>query len=161
MYDINDVILSLGGVDRILTPLPIGATDDEILAHLANNVEGIIPTLAQVKAQIPLYIAKVQESDFSKTVSEFENVIQSHLDAEANVYGYDNITNACSYSGAPNPFQAEAMSFVAWRGNVWAYCYQELAKVQAGTRPMPTIEQIISELPVRVQLCRCSLRLTS
>lgn len=86
---------------------------------------------------------------FESTVSTFESLIQAHLDTEANTRGYDSITTACSYSGAPNPFQAEAMSFVTWRGNVWAYCYQELAKVEAGTRPMPTIEEIIYELPSR------------
>lgn len=86
---------------------------------------------------------------FEKIVAEFEAGVQSHLDGEAQAKGYDNIISACSYAAAPNPFQAEAVSFVTWRGDVWAYCYQELAKVQAGTRPMPTIEQIIAELPVR------------
>lgn len=86
---------------------------------------------------------------FEQIVTSFENAIQQHLDNEAKLKGYDNITNACSYAGAPNPFQTEAQSFITWRGNVWAYCYGELAKVQAGTRPMPTIYQIISELPAR------------
>lgn len=83
--------------------------------------------------------------------AKFESDIQSYLDDEAQLRGYDNITTACSYAAAPNPFQVESISFVTWRGNVWAYCYGELAKAKSGTRPMPTIEQIISELPVRVQ----------
>lgn len=87
---------------------------------------------------------------FEQIFVSFENAIQQHLDDEAKLKGYDNITNACSYAGAPNPFQTEAKSFITWRGNVWAYCYAELAKVQAGTRTMPTIAEIISELPVRV-----------
>lgn len=82
--------------------------------------------------------------------AKFELDIQSYLDDEAQLRGYDNITTACSYAAAPNPFQAESISFVKWRGNVWAYCYGELAKVQNGSRAMPTIEQIISELPARV-----------
>lgn len=84
------------------------------------------------------------------SINAFESAIQYYLDSYAQSKGYDNITTACSYAAAPNPFQAEAISFVTWRGNVWHYCYGELAKVQSGTRPMPTIEQIISELPVRV-----------
>jgi hypothetical protein len=87
---------------------------------------------------------------FEQSVQLFENAIQQHLDDAARLKGYDNITNACSYAGAPNPFQAEAQSFITWRGNVWAYCYAELAKVQNGTIPLPTIAQIIAELPVRV-----------
>ena len=93
-----------------------------------------------------------KDKAFTNTVVKFESAIQSHLDAQAQSKGYDNITTACSYAAAPNPFQAEAVSFVSWRGNVWAYCYQELAKVQAGTRAMPTVEQIISELPARASV---------
>lgn len=88
-----------------------------------------------------LSVAKVTES--------FKGYIQDYLDTEAKVLGYDNVLSACSYASAENPYQQEGISFVKWRGAVWAYCYQELAKVQQGTRPMPTIEEIISELPTR------------
>ena len=87
---------------------------------------------------------------FEQTVSLFEKAVQAELDADAQAKGYDNISNACEYAAAPNPFQNESIAYITRRGNVWAYCYQELAKVQAGTRAMPTIEQIISELPPRV-----------
>lgn len=80
---------------------------------------------------------------------EFENGIQAYLDAEAQSKGYDNILSACTYAYPNNPFQAEAESFVVWRSNVWAYCYGELDKVTTGSRTMPTIEQIIRELPTR------------
>lgn len=85
----------------------------------------------------------------AQIASKFEADIQEYLDGQAQLKGYDNITTACSYAAAPNPFQTEAISFVTWRGNVWHYCYGELAKVEAGTRSMPKVEQIISELPVR------------
>lgn len=85
--------------------------------------------------------------DISK---QFEDGIQLYLDRAAQAKGYDNITTACSYAGAENPFQAEAQSFITWRGNVWAYCYQQLDKVKSGEREIPTIEQIISELPPRL-----------
>lgn len=148
--DMNDVIFSIGGVSQITAPLLIDATDEQIKNHLKNNVIGEnIPTLEIVKSQILVFKEQQEKSQFNFIVSNFEYSVQKYLDEEANLHGYDNITNACSYAGAPNPFQTEAISFVTWRGNVWAYCYQELAKVQAGTRPMPTIEQIISELPAR------------
>lgn len=84
---------------------------------------------------------------FEQVVAEFDAGVQAYLDNEAKSKGYDNIVSACSYAPAENPFQAEAITFVKWCGNVWAYCYGELAKVKAGKRAMPTIEQIISELP--------------
>lgn len=100
--------------------------------------------------EFPDYIPYQETKTFESIVEDFEQAIQQELDADAQAKGYDNILSACAYAGAPNPFQAEAISFVTWRGNVWAYCYQELDKVQAGARPMPTVEKIISELPVRV-----------
>jgi hypothetical protein len=111
--------------------------------------DGYEPFIAQGHT-LELIENYVHVPSIEEHIASFENAIQQHLDNEAQLKGYDNITNACSYAGAPNPFQAEAQSFITWRGNVWAYCYGELAKVQAGTRPMPTIAQIISELPVRV-----------
>lgn len=84
-----------------------------------------------------------------KVIAEFEDGIQAHLDVSAQEAGYDNILTACSYVGAPNPFEAESKTFVTWRGNVWAYCYAELQKVISGERPMPTLADIISELPAR------------
>lgn len=88
--------------------------------------------------------------DIALATVAFEQAIQDELDADAKAKGYDSILSACSYAAASNPFQAEAKLYVTRRGNAWAYCYQELDKVKAGTREMPTIEQIISELPPRV-----------
>ena len=64
--------------------------------------------------------------------------------------GYDDIVSACSYAGYPNVFQEEAITFGQWRANVWAYGYAELDKVIAGTRPVPTIPEILAELPALV-----------
>lgn len=80
----------------------------------------------------------------------YEQAVQAHLDAAAQALGYDNILSACSYAGYINPFQAEGQSFVSWRGAVWDYCYAQLAAVQAGSRTQPTVDELISELPVRV-----------
>lgn len=76
--------------------------------------------------------------------------VQDYMDAAAKAKGYDSILSACSYAGAPNPFQAEGQSFLAWRAACWAYCYQVQAAVAAGTQPMPRKEQLITGLPTRI-----------
>jgi hypothetical protein len=101
------------------------------------------PTQAEMDAAAPAVA-------FLNLVRSFDAAIEAHLHDAAMAAGYTNIERACMYSGAPNPYQAESQSFVTWAGNVWAYCRAELAKVQAGTRPTPTIAEIISELPARV-----------
>ena len=81
------------------------------------------------------------------TIEEYQAEVQRHLDAAARAKNYDDIVSACSYAGAPNPFQAEGQKFLEWRGNVWAACYQIMADVQAGTRQPPTLDSLIAELP--------------
>ena len=79
--------------------------------------------------------------------AEYTQAIQVHLDAKAVEKGYDNIVSACSYAGYPNPFQAEGVVYGTWRANVWTKGYEILAQVQAGERPLPTIEELLAELP--------------
>ncbi len=94
-------------------------------------------------------LINIKPKSLETVIAEFEAGIQAHLDVSAQEQGYDSISTACSYAGAPNPFEAESKTFVAWRGNVWAYCYGEMQKVIAGSRPIPTLSAIISELPKR------------
>lgn len=102
----------------------------------------ITPEEADIIANPPLTLDQITK--------QFSISIQTLLDQEAQAKGYDSILSACSYAYPGNSFQAESQSFVAWRSAVWAYCYQEMDKVKNGTRPVPTIEQIISELPARI-----------
>jgi hypothetical protein len=74
--------------------------------------------------------------------------VQSHLDREAQERNYDGILSLCTYATSVNPkFAAEGQAGVEWRDAVWAKCYEILTDVQAGTRPAPTAEHLISELP--------------
>ena len=72
--------------------------------------------------------------------------VQNMLDNAAKAKGYDSILSACTYAAYPNPFQAEAQEFVAWRGAVWAKCYEILGEVEAGTRLAPTVSELLAEL---------------
>lgn len=79
----------------------------------------------------------------------YEAAIQKHLDAGAQAAGYDNVLSAVSYAGYTNPYQAEGQSFLAWRGNVWSYAYEQMGLVLTGLRTKPTPDELIAELPVR------------
>jgi hypothetical protein len=81
---------------------------------------------------------------------EFSDIVQNILDSKAKEKHYDNIISACSYAGAPNPFQAESQAFLSWRGDVWQKCYELLAAVEQGISTVPTVEQLIAELPTLV-----------
>lgn len=80
------------------------------------------------------------------------NAVQGHMDAAARVRGYDDVKSAVTYADEPAvlKFQAEGLAYRAWRSLVWAYCYAALDDVLAGTRAVPTAEELIAELPVLV-----------
>lgn len=87
----------------------------------------------------------------SKTAQEIKaeitNAIQSMLDDKAKAKGYDNIVSACSYAGYDNPFRAEGEAYGLWRALCWSKAYEILEAVETGIRPMPTISEVLEEMP--------------
>jgi hypothetical protein len=82
------------------------------------------------------------------TIADYERAVQGHLDAAAQAAGYDDMISACSYAGAANAYQAESQKFITWRADVWVYCNKQMADVQSGARPAPTVDELIAELPL-------------
>lgn len=78
---------------------------------------------------------------------DMTDAVQAYLDVTARSRGYDGILSACSYAAVDNPFQAEGIACLHWRSAVWAACYAILAEVEAGTRPVPTLAELLAELP--------------
>lgn len=81
------------------------------------------------------------------SITDYENAIQNLVDSTAREKQFRDGVTLASYTASTKPkWAAEAQAFVAWRDNVWFYAYGELAKVQAGQRPQPTVEQFLSEI---------------
>ena len=78
----------------------------------------------------------------------FTDAIQNYLDTTAQERRYDNIFTAISYVNSTDEiFAREARACLEWRDKVWRTCYNILDDVEAGLRPIPTIEELIEELP--------------
>ena len=85
--------------------------------------------------------------DPTPLVIDYENSIQNLVDSTARERQFRDGVTLASYIGSAKPnWASEAQAFVAWRDNVWFYAYGELAKVQAGQRPQPTVEQFLGEI---------------
>lgn len=97
------------------------------------------------------YLAWVEAGNVpaEATIETFslESFIQGLIDAEARSRGYDSIVSACSYAGYENAFQAEAVQLGKWRSAVWAAAYAYLAEVKAGTKEMPSADEVIRIMP--------------
>lgn len=75
--------------------------------------------------------------------------VDGWLDSTAQAYGYESIRTAVTYADEPaDPiFQAEGQAFREWRSLVYRACYDYLAEVQQGLRPIPTWDELKPQLP--------------
>ena len=79
---------------------------------------------------------------------QFTAAIQMHLDSFAQTRNYDGIISAATYATSTIPkFAAEGQYAVKVRDATWATGYAIMDAVLSGQRPMPTIEDVIAELP--------------
>ncbi len=88
-----------------------------------------------------------EEEVLAKTKKELIDAIQTHLDSTAQQHGYDNIVSACSYAAIDNLFQAEGTAFIQWRSACWEAGFQILADVENSIRPIPSVSELIQEMP--------------
>jgi hypothetical protein len=78
----------------------------------------------------------------------FTGAIQQRLDDFARTRGYDNALSCASYSASTNAaFAAEGQYIVEARDATWVQAYAILDAVLSGARPMPTMEDVMAELP--------------
>lgn len=110
------------------------------------ELPAVVPASAQdVRYTVtnkPAYIVK------AVLIRRMSGAIQKHLDTKAQEYSYDGILSASSYAGSKHAkFGREGRAFADWRDACWDYGYKVLADVEAGTRPMPTAEVLVNELP--------------
>ena len=84
-----------------------------------------------------------------KIIADFTQSVQKHLDDFARTRNYDSILSAATYATSTNPkFAVEGQYAVEARDATWAKCYEVLAAVEAGSSPMPTLDELLAELPV-------------
>lgn len=79
---------------------------------------------------------------------QFTDAVQEYLDFFARTRNYDGILSVATYATSTVPkFRAEGQYAVEARDAVWAKGYEILDAVLSGQRPMPTIDEVIAELP--------------
>ena len=82
-------------------------------------------------------------------IAQYDAAVQQRLDDFAKTRNYTNIMSAATYATSTVPkFKAEGQYAVEARDATWAKCYEVLAAVEAGSRPMPTLDELLAELPV-------------
>lgn len=77
----------------------------------------------------------------------FVSAMESHYDMKARERKYDNRFTCSLRAGYVGPFQAEGKAFAQWMDTCNVYGYDQVALVLSGQRTIPTVEEIIYELP--------------
>ena len=82
----------------------------------------------------------------------FVAAAQQAMDSQARALGYDSAATAVTYAEEPAVprFQEEGRAIRAWRSKVWAFAYDLLDKVKAGSVAVPTVDEFLSQMPVYV-----------
>ena len=106
------------------------------------------PTEDELQAAFPGRGAALAAEALAKTRKTLTDAMQSYLDQTAQERGYDGIMSLCSYATSANArFGPEGQAGVTFRDAVWAFGYGLIDEIQAGTRPVPTAEELVAALP--------------
>lgn len=127
--------------------LPIVGSEPKYnrLTHRIGNVTYTVGENEVVKTYEVVEIPK--EEIIATTVKAMEEAIEDHINTTVKARGYNSQDSIAKYLVSGNPFYAECTAISLWIGSVWVYSHQVQADVMAGTRTMPTIEELIAELP--------------
>lgn len=120
----------------------VGTREDDRYFWVSEVLDGSVLTITNVPKDAAV-VMKMRET-------EMTNAVQSHLDTTARRLGYDSIATSVTYASeaSVSKFQTEGQAFREWRSLVWAHCHAVLAAVVAGERAVPTVAELIAELPV-------------
>lgn len=123
-----------------------GWVNQELAGH---GTLSLVDDVDQLRARIKLYGGDLGELATAEDLQKrFTDGIQIHLDDFARTRNYDGIMSAATYAASAVPkFRAEGQYAVEARDAIWAQGYEILAEVMSGERPMPTLEEVIAELP--------------
>ena len=89
-----------------------------------------------------------QEQQLARIKKERLKAVDDYMDRTVQERGYDNIAKCVTYEGDIDPiFNREGTMAKQWRSKVYRTCYNILAGVEAGDRPIPTEAELLAELP--------------
>ena len=116
--------------------IPVDPANTDYAAYIAWLAEGNTPEPADAKTK-------------EQIIEEYQAAVQKRLDDFAQTRNYNGILSACTYAASTVArFKAEGQYCGNARDTTWAKCYEILDTVNSNSRPMPTLEQLMSELPV-------------
>lgn len=100
-----------------------------------------------VRALTSEELAAKAQAEQDATIQALTFALEQRYDEVAQIKRYDNRLTCALRAGYPGPFQTEGTAFAVWMDNCNATAYQVMADCLQGLRPIPTAEQLLSEMP--------------
>lgn len=125
---------------------------------MKKSVDGVIADMTDEEIELFLSSLPSREDIILDYEMLFSAEVQNHLDSVARETKWDNMQSARACAGITligdetdieKAIHVDSVNLSRWYLKVWAYCYQELDKIKAGTREIPTVEAFIAELPTK------------
>lgn len=152
----------LGGVAILPTPKPLlewnerAVRDGVEIDNKGNTVQKwkVVPMFSEYTTEedVVVTVAEQEEELQAKLMQakakEAERAVQEHINAKCVELGYDSENSIAKYLVDGNAFYDECRQLSLWISDVWVYAHTVQSDVLAGTREMPTIEELIAELPI-------------
>jgi hypothetical protein len=92
---------------------------------------------------------RTAEEIASETQRELESAVDAFMDSKARVKGFRDRHSFALRAGIPgSSWHAQALVFGAWMDAVNDYCYQVQLDCLDGKRTVPTVDELLAELPV-------------
>lgn len=95
----------------------------------------------------PLEVVK-RTASLEELVKMYDFAVEELLNKEARKKGYADIRSAALRAAIPeSPFYQEGKKYAIWMDEVYSACYKIQSDVFQGSREIPTVEELLSELP--------------
>lgn len=102
----------------------------------------ILFTEAEVMAEVEIIKAEYK-------IKSIERAIQSMLDAEALIKGYDDMNSCGKYCGYVNSYRSECEALCKWGADCWEAAYALLAEWNTGNITEPSVDDVINQMPAK------------
>lgn len=111
------------------------------------TIKGTWEQAWEIVALDPEQVAENQIKYATDRMKACEAALENLLDTKARERTWKDCMSARAAAGSPSSFQPEGIAFVNWWAACWELAHTILAEAQVGTRPVPTVEEFLAEMP--------------
>ena len=136
----------LKAMEGVLPEEYIQVTMDEYF-HIFHKVEHGEYVFSGTNEENPLEVVK-KTTSLEDLIKMYDQAVEEMLNIEARKKGYADIRSAALRAAIPeSPFYQEGKKYAIWMDEVYSACYRIQSDVFQGNREIPTVEELLSELP--------------